>query len=80
MVVDWVQKLSSLKEFAKLVSSKYAAVTSNSPGQDLVMKALGIKDVDKSIQLYHLWQQPLFLWNNLQIFRCSERDLNIDQM
>ena len=35
------------KEFAQLVGSKYAiAVTSNSHGQDLVMKALGIKNRD----------------------------------
>jgi len=35
------------KEFAELVGAKYAvAVTSNSHGQDLVMKALNIKDGD----------------------------------
>ena len=35
------------KEFAELVGAKYAvAVTSNSHGQDLVMKALDIKDGD----------------------------------
>ena len=35
------------KEFAKMVGAKYAiAVTSNSHGQDLVMKALEIKDGD----------------------------------
>jgi perosamine synthetase len=35
------------EEFAKMVGSKYAiAVTSNSHGQDLVMKALGMKNKD----------------------------------
>ena len=35
------------KEFAKMVGAKYAvAVTSNSHGQDLVMKALGIRNKD----------------------------------
>ena len=35
------------KEFAKMVGAKYAvAVTSNSHGQDLVMKALGVKNKD----------------------------------
>ena len=35
------------KEFAEMVGAKYAvAVTSNSHGQDLVMKALDIKDGD----------------------------------
>tara|TARA_Y100001963_G_scaffold11999_1_gene15157 strand:+ start:425 stop:1522 length:1098 start_codon:yes stop_codon:yes gene_type:complete len=35
------------QEFAKLVGSKYAiAVTSNSHGQDLVMKAMGFKGID----------------------------------
>ena len=35
------------KEFAEMVGAKYAvAVTSNSHGQDLVMKAMGIKDGD----------------------------------
>ena len=35
------------EEFAKMVKHKYAiAVTSNSHGQDLVMKAMGFKGVD----------------------------------
>ena len=35
------------KEFAEMVGAKYAvAVTSNSHGQDLVMKAMDIKDGD----------------------------------
>ena len=35
------------KEFAEMVGAKYAvAVTSNSHGQDLVMKALDIRDGD----------------------------------
>ena len=35
------------QEFAELVGSKYAiAVTSNSHGQDLIMKAMGFKGVD----------------------------------
>ena len=35
------------EKFAKMVKHKYAiAVTSNSHGQDLVMKALGMKNID----------------------------------
>ncbi len=35
------------KEFAKMVGAKYAiAITSATHGQDLVLKALGIKDCD----------------------------------
>ena len=35
------------EKFAQMVGHKYAvAVTSNSHGQDLVMKAMGFKDID----------------------------------
>ena len=56
------------KEFAKMVGAKYAiAVTSNSHGQDLVMKALDIKDGDvinptisfMATAMIPLWQQNI---------------------
>ena len=56
------------KEFAELVGAKYAiAVTSNSHGQDLVMKALDIKDGDvinptisfMATAMIPLWQQNI---------------------
>jgi len=56
------------KEFAELVGAKYAiAVTSNSHGQDLVMKALDIKDGDvisptisfMATAMIPLWQENI---------------------
>ncbi len=56
------------EEFAKLVGAKYAvAVTSNSHGQDLVMKAMGIKNGDvinptisfMATAMIPLWQENI---------------------
>ena len=56
------------KEFAEMVGAKYAvAVTSNSHGQDLVMKAMGIKDGDivnptisfMATAMIPLWQENI---------------------
>ena len=56
------------KDFAKMVGAKYAvAVTSNSHGQDLVMKALDIKDGDvinptisfMATAMIPLWQENI---------------------
>lgn len=70
------------KEFAKLVGSKYAvAVTSNSHGQDLVMKALGIKDVDVINPTISFMATAIIpIWNNCtsNIVDVRRHDLNID--
>ena len=70
------------KEFAKLVGSKYAvAVTSNSHGQDLVMKAMGIKDADViSPTMSFISTAIVPLWNNCSsnIVDIRRDDLNID--
>ena len=63
------------EEFAKLVGSKHAiAVTSNSHGQDLVMKALGMKGVDvinPTMSFVATAQIPL--WND-----CTSNIVDID--
>jgi len=63
------------KEFAQLVGSKYAiAVTSNSHGQDLVMKALGIKNrdiVNPTISFMATAMIPL--WND-----CTTNVVDVD--
>ena len=70
------------KEFAKLVGSKYAvAVTSNSHGQDLVMKAKGIKDADVISPTMSFMSTAIVpLWNNCSsnIVDIRKDDLNID--
>jgi len=70
------------KEFAKLVGSKYAvAVTSNSHGQDLVMKAMGIRDADViSPTMSFISTAIVPLWNNCSsnIVDIRRDDLNID--
>ena len=70
------------KEFAKLVGSKYAvAVTSNSHGQDLVMKAMGIKDADVINPTMSFMSTAIVpLWNNCSsnIVDIRKDDLNID--
>ncbi len=70
------------KEFAKLVGSKYAvAVTSNSHGQDLVMKAMGIKDADVISPTMSFMSTAIVpLWNNCSsnIVDIRKDDLNID--
>jgi perosamine synthetase len=54
------------KKFAKMVGAKYAvAVTSNSAGQDLVFKALGIKDCDIiNPTMSFITTAVVPLWNN----------------
>ena len=63
------------EEFAKLVGAKYAvAVTSNSHGQDLVMKALGIKGkdvVNPTISFMATAMIPL--WND-----CTTNIVDVD--
>tara|TARA_B100001996_G_scaffold107438_1_gene81123 strand:+ start:804 stop:1919 length:1116 start_codon:yes stop_codon:yes gene_type:complete len=70
------------EEFAKLVGSKYAvAVTSNSHGQDIVMKALGIKDADVINPTMSFMATAIIpLWNNCttNIVDVRRHDLNID--
>ena len=70
------------KEFSKLVGSKYAvAVTSNSHGQDLVMKALGIKNVDVISPTMSFMSTAIVpLWNNCtsNIVDIRRDDLNLD--
>jgi len=64
------------EKFAELVGAKHAiAVTSNSHGQDLVMKALGIKGVDvinPTISFVATAQIPL--WND-----CSSNIVDVDR-
>lgn len=63
------------REFAKLVGAKYAiAVTSNSHGQDLVMKALDIKDgdvINPTISFMATAMIPI--WNN-----CTTNIVDVD--
>ena len=70
------------KEFAKLVGSKYAvAVTSNSHGTDLVMKALNIKDVDVINPTISFMATAIIpIWNNCtsNIVDVRRHDLNLD--
>ena len=65
------------KEFAELVGAKYAiAVTSNSYGQDLVMKALDIKDgdvINPTISFMATAMIPV--WNN-----CTTNVVDVDPM
>ena len=77
------QKLNKFeKEFAKLVGSKYAvAVTSNSHGTDLVMKALNIKDIDVINPTISFMATAIIpIWNNCtsNIVDVRRHDLNID--
>ena len=64
------------EKFAELVGAKHAiAVTSNSHGQDLVMKALGIKGVDvinPTISFVATAQIPL--WND-----CTSNIVDVDR-
>lgn len=70
------------KEFAKHVGSKYAvAVTSNSHGQDLVMKAMGIKNADVISPTMSFMSTAIVpLWNNCtsNIVDIRRDDLNLD--
>jgi len=64
------------QKFAELVGSKYAiAVTSNSHGQDLVVKALGLKDVDIiNPTMSFITTAIVPLWNN-----CTSNIVDIDE-
>ena len=70
------------KEFAKLVGSKYAvAVTSNSYGQDLVMKALGMRDIDVINPTISFMATAIVpIWNDCtsNIVDVRRHDLNLD--
>lgn len=63
------------KEFAEMVGAKYAvAVTSNSAGQDLVMKALGVKNrdvINPTISFMATAMIPL--WND-----CTTNVVDVD--
>ena len=65
------------QEFAKLVGAKHAiAVTSNSHGQDLVMKAMGFKGIDvinPTMSFVATAQIPL--WNG-----CSSNIVDVDKV
>ena len=76
-----VLRLLSLKEFAELVGAKYAvAVNSATSGQDLVLKALGIKDCDIiNPTISFMTTAVVPLWNNCTstIVDVRPHDLNI---
>ena len=63
------------EEFAKLVGAKHAiAVTSNSHGQDLVMKAMGIKGVDViNPTMSFVATAEIPLWND-----CTSNIVDVD--
>ena len=63
------------KEFAEMVGAKYAvAVTSNSHGQDLVMKALGVKGKDVINPTISFMATAMIpLWND-----CSTNVVDVD--
>ena len=69
------------KEFAEMVGAKYAvAVTSATHGQDLVFKAMGIKDADIiNPAISFMTTAVVPLWNNCtsNIVDVREVDLNI---
>ena len=70
------------EEFAKLVGAKYAvAVTSNSHGQDLVMKALGIKGKDVINPTISFMATAMIpLWNDCttNVVDVDPYEMNID--
>lgn len=70
------------KEFASMVGAKYAvAVTSNSHGQDLIFKALGLRDVDViSPAISFMTTAAVPLWNHCSstIVDVRKHDLNIN--
>jgi perosamine synthetase len=64
------------KKFAKMVGAKYAlAVTSNSHGQDLIIKALGLDEGDDIINptMSFMATAMIPLWN-----RCSTNVVDVD--
>ena len=70
------------KKFAEMVGAKYAlAVDSNTSGQDLILKALGIKDCDVvSPTISFMTTAIVPVWNNCTstIVDVMSHDLNID--
>ena len=70
------------KKFAEMVGAKYAlAVDSNTSGQDLILKALGIKDCDViSPTISFMTTAIVPVWNNCTstIVDVMPHDLNID--
>ena len=70
------------EKFAKMVKHKYAvAVTSNSHGQDLVMKALGMRNVDViNPTISFIATAMIPLWNNFttNIVDVKSKTLCID--
>ena len=69
-------------KFAKMVGAKYAvAINSNTSGQDLILKALGIKDCDIiSPTISFITTAVVPLWNNCtsNIVDVNYNDLNIN--
>ena len=69
------------KEFAEMVGAKYAiAITSNTAGLDLLLKAKGIKDCDViNPTMSFMTTAMVPLWNNCtsNIVDVREDDLNI---
>ena len=69
------------EEFAKMVGHKYAvAVTSNSHGQDLIMKAMGFKGIDVINPAISFMTTAIIpIWNNCNsnIVDVRRNDLNI---
>ena len=65
------------QEFAKLVGAKHAiAVTSNSHGQDLVMKAMGFKNIDViNPTMYFVATAQIPLWNG-----CTSNIVDVDKI
>ena len=65
------------EEFAKLVGSKHAiAVTSNSHGQDLVMKAMGFKGIDViNPTMSFVATAEIPLWNE-----CTSNIVDVDRV
>ena len=70
------------EKFAEMVGAKYAvAVTSASHGQDLVMKAKGVKGIDViNPTMSFIATATIPLWNDCttNIVDVREEDLNID--
>jgi perosamine synthetase len=70
------------KEFASMVGAKFAvAVTSNSHGQDLIFKALGLRNIDvMSPAISFMTTAAVPLWNDCSstIVDVRRTDLNID--
>lgn len=70
------------KEFAEMVGAKYAvAITSNSHGQDLIMKALGITEgniINPTISFMATAMIPLWNGCSTNVVDVRSSDLNMD--